>query len=179
MESLKIIGVAIVAAIAYGIVHDQITARICVEYFTVFHPPVFVTHSPTLLGIGWGIIATWWVGAFLGVLLAISARAGSPPRFRAADLIRPICTLLVVMAGCAIAAGLAGFLLTRSGRLAVPQDVTDYLPRVRHARFMTDWYAHNASYGTGFLGGLVLCGWTIWKRFRGAAAKSAHAALIQ
>jgi len=33
MQSIKIILTCVVAAILYGIVHDQITARICVEYF--------------------------------------------------------------------------------------------------------------------------------------------------
>ena len=65
IETLKIILLCVAAAILYGIIHDQFTARICVEYFTIFHPPVFPTQSPTLLGIGWGIIATWWMGAFL------------------------------------------------------------------------------------------------------------------
>jgi hypothetical protein len=51
-EGLKIILASVAAAIIYGIVHDQITARICIEYFTVFHPPVFLTQSPTLLGFG-------------------------------------------------------------------------------------------------------------------------------
>ena len=80
MESLKIVLVCIAAAVLYGIVHDQFTARACIEYFTVFHPPVFRTQSPTLLGFGWGIIATWWVGAILGVLLALTARAGPRPK---------------------------------------------------------------------------------------------------
>jgi hypothetical protein len=39
-EHLKIILACVAAAIIYGILHDQITARVCVEYFTVFHPPV-------------------------------------------------------------------------------------------------------------------------------------------
>src|SRR5450432_1986345 len=60
MEALKIAITCVIAAVLYGIVHDQITARICIEYFTVFHPPIFHTQSPTLLGIGWGIVATWW-----------------------------------------------------------------------------------------------------------------------
>jgi hypothetical protein len=33
--------------VVYGIVHDQVTARVCVEYFTVGHPPVFQTNSDT------------------------------------------------------------------------------------------------------------------------------------
>ena len=59
MKSLLIIGTTILCCVIYGIIHDQITARLCVEYFTVFHPPVFATQNPTLLGLGWGIIATW------------------------------------------------------------------------------------------------------------------------
>ena len=40
MEILKIWLFCIAAAICYGIVHDQITVRICVEYFSVFHPTI-------------------------------------------------------------------------------------------------------------------------------------------
>jgi hypothetical protein len=77
MQALGIVLVSILAAVVYGIVHDQVTARVCVEYFTIGHPPVFHTDDPTLLGIGWGIIATWWVGAMLGAPLAIVARSPS------------------------------------------------------------------------------------------------------
>ena len=41
IESLKIVVLCIVAAIVYGILHDQVTARVCVEYFTIGHPPIF------------------------------------------------------------------------------------------------------------------------------------------
>jgi hypothetical protein len=90
VESLKICFVSICAAILYGVIHDQITARVCLEYFTVFHPPIFETQSPTLLALGWGVIATWWMGAFLGVLLAIAARVGSRPKLSAVNLLKPI-----------------------------------------------------------------------------------------
>ena len=66
MQFMAIVVLCIVSSVVYGIVHDQITARICVEYFTIGHPPVFETDDPTLLGLGWGVIATWWVGAGLG-----------------------------------------------------------------------------------------------------------------
>jgi hypothetical protein len=85
-----IIVLCIVAAVIYGVVHDQITARICVEYFTIGHPPVFGTDDPTLLGLGWGVIATWWVGLILGVLLALSSRVGSWPQLSAKQLVRPL-----------------------------------------------------------------------------------------
>ena len=98
MESLKIIAGCIVAAMLYGIVHDQVTARIYLPYFTVFHPPVLNTESPTLIAIGWGIIATWWVGAFLGVLLALSARLGHRAKLTFRELLPLVMRLLCVMA---------------------------------------------------------------------------------
>jgi len=54
MKTLGIVFLCILAAVFYGILHDQITARICVEYFTIGHPIVFGTEDPTLLGIGGG-----------------------------------------------------------------------------------------------------------------------------
>ncbi|MGB7665981.1 MAG: hypothetical protein WBL66_01850, partial [Candidatus Acidiferrales bacterium] len=52
VESLKIIALAVAAAIAYGIVHDQVTIRVCPEYFTVAHPHIFRTGSLTLIALG-------------------------------------------------------------------------------------------------------------------------------
>jgi hypothetical protein len=158
MESLKIVLVCVGAAILYGIVHDQFTARIFVEYFTVFHPPVFPTQSPTLLGIGWGIIATWWVGAILGILLAVAVRAGSRPKLRVGVLINPISKLLVVMAGSACLFGLTGYLLTRWAMIAPPAWVVSGVAPSDRARFMADSWAHNASYAVGFIGGIVQIG---------------------
>jgi hypothetical protein len=102
LEHLKIILICVAAAIAFGVVHDQVTARVCLEYFTVFHPPVFATQSPTALAFGWGVIATWWVGLFLGLLLTLAARAGSRPKQTASQQLRPIAKLLLGMACCAL-----------------------------------------------------------------------------
>jgi hypothetical protein len=163
-ESFKIILVSVSAAVIYGIVHDQITAHICVEYFTVFHPPVFATRSPILLGIGWGIIATWWVGAFLGLLLAIAARAGSRPTLTAVYLLRPIGRLLLLMAACATLFGVAGFLLARYQLVSPPEWVAFRLSTSAQERFMADWWAHSASYASGLIGGIGLCVWTYRRR---------------
>src|SRR5262249_24259868 len=90
MQSLAIVLTCVLAAVAYGIAHDQVTARVCVEYFTVGHPPVFATDDPTWLGIGWGVIATWWVGLLLGVPLAVVARVRSRPKRLGGSLVRPL-----------------------------------------------------------------------------------------
>jgi hypothetical protein len=94
MQVIAIITLCIGMAVVCGILHDQVTARVCVEYFTIGHPPLFDTDSPTLLGLGWGIIATWWVGAVMGYALALSARAGRRPKRGVRSLVRPIFNLL-------------------------------------------------------------------------------------
>lgn len=156
-ETLKILAMCIFAAIFYGVLHDQITAHVCVEYFTVFHPPIFATQSPTWLAFGWGIIATWWVGAFLGIWLAIAGRAGSKCKLSARMLSKPVGKLLLAMGGGALLAGLLGYFLTRRGVIFAPEWVSTNLASTAHARFMGDWWAHNASYAVGIIGGIALC----------------------
>ncbi len=156
MQVIAIIALCIASAVVYGIVHDQVTARVCVEYFTVGHPPVFHTDSPTLLGIGWGIIATWWVGLLLGIPLAIAARAGRRPERDVRSLVRPIVMLLAVMGVCALLGGIAGFILGRIGAIHLIEDLAVRIPSDRHARFLADGGAHLASYFVGFVGGLVV-----------------------
>ena len=51
MQVVGIIGLAICAAVVYGVLHDQVTARICIEYFTIGHPRLIDSDSPTVLGL--------------------------------------------------------------------------------------------------------------------------------
>ena len=164
MQFLKIVVLCIVAAIGYGMIHDQVTARVCVEYFSVFHPPVFATNSPTLLGLGWGVIATWWVGLFLGVLLGIAARFGTRPKLALSSLVRPIATLLLLMAASAVVSGFTGYALAKHGVIFPPDWVAARLDPSAHARFMADWWAHSASYAVGLIGGLIVCALQYRKR---------------
>ena len=170
MQGTLIILLCIGSAICYGIVHDQITARICVEYFTIGHPPVFGTDSPTLLGFGWGVIATWWVGLILGVPLAMAARLGQRPMRTAAWLVRPIAILLLVMACCAVLAGVIGYILARNRVVFLVGPLASAVPVERHVPFLIDLWSHNASYLAGFVGGIVLAVVT-WKS-RGTTAEN-------
>jgi predicted CoA-binding protein len=156
MQVLAIIALCIGSAVIYGIVHDQITARVCIEYFTIGHPPVFPTESPTWLGIGWGIIATWWVGLLLGIPLAVAARAGRQPKRSAWSLFQPIFRLLVCMAISAFVAGLMGFFLGRAGVFSLIEPLASRVPREKHVWFLANLWAHDASYLIGFVGGIVV-----------------------
>jgi hypothetical protein len=154
MEFIKIILLCILAAIGYGVVHDLITAHLCVEYFTVAHPPVFHTESPTFLALGWGVIATWWVGLFLGILLATVARCGNRTKITVGQLVPSILRLLGVMAIMAATAGTLGYVLAARGVIQLPAFMAGHIPQQHQAGFMADWWAHSASYLSGFLGGL-------------------------
>jgi hypothetical protein len=165
MKSLKIILLCILSAIAYGILFDQVTARICVEYFTVGHPPIFNTTSPTLLAVGWGVVATWWVGLILGILAALASRCGSLPKFDAIHLVRPIGILLAIMAITSLAAGLIGYQIATIGGLTLSNSFAIRIPREHHPLFFADAFAHLAAYGVGGLGGMLLCIW-VWFRRR-------------
>lgn len=156
MKAVAIVLLSIFSAVVYGIIHDEITARICVEYFTIGHPPVFDTDSPTLLGIGWGVIATWWVGLILGVPLAMAARLGKRPKRDATSLVRPVVTLLFVMAVCAFLAGIIGYLLARNRLVFLLEPMASAVPSEKHVRFIADLWSHLASYFVGFIGGVVL-----------------------
>lgn len=166
LEILKIVLLCIAAAVMYGIVHDQITARVCVEYFTVGHPPMFDTESPTLLALGWGVIATWWAGAILGVPAALVAQTGSWPRYSARMLLRPIGVLLGVMALAALLTGLASYRAATRGELVLWEPLASQIEASKHAAFLADGGAHLASYAVGFLGGVVVCVWIAVGRWR-------------
>lgn len=164
-EALRIVLLGLGAAVLYGIAQDHVTARICPEYFTVGHadlgmPQVFHNPSPTVLAFAWGVVATWWVGLPLGVVLAVVGRAGRWPKLTAQDLLRPIGVVLGLMALGAVVGGFVGYF---SGVVAL---VPAAVPEAARNRFAIDFGAHLAAYVVGLAGGLGLCVWTLLHRRR-------------
>jgi hypothetical protein len=158
MQFIAIILTSIAASVIYGILHDQVTARICIEYFTMGHPDlgrpeIFHSSNPMVIAIAWGIVATWWVGLMLGVLLAITARAGSWPKRSARSLVRPIAVLMAINAVCALIAGTAGWIAASNGWNA---DLVSFLPPEKQVPFIADLCAHQSSYAIGFIVGLIV-----------------------
>jgi hypothetical protein len=156
MQGLKIVLLGVAAAVIYGVLHDQVTARICVEYFTIGHPPIFATQDPTLLALAWGVSASWWVGLLLGVGLALVARFGRRPRRSAGPHVRPVAGLMGVTACGALLAGVVGWLLAQRGSVFLVEPLASEVPADRQAVFLADAWAHSASYLVGLVGGNVM-----------------------
>lgn len=108
------------------------------------------------MAIHWGVVATWWVGLALGVLLATAARCGSAPKRGVRELVLPVLGLLAVCACCALVSGVTGWLLAESGAIRLAGRIAERVPPDRHVAFLADRWAHTASYGAGLLGGMVL-----------------------
>jgi hypothetical protein len=169
-EALKIIALTVGLSCAYGIVHDQITARVCIEYFTIGHvSPANIPWTPTVLGLFWGIVATWWVGVLLGIPLTICARVGPWPKRTARELLRPLLLLLAITFTCAM----TGLLVARLTGFTVPRHIlSERLPDDRVAVFSADLVTHNLSYGVGLFGGPWLGAWVLRERLKASKVEA-------
>lgn len=173
MEFVKIWLATIALAVLYGIVHDMVTAHVCVEYFTIGHEDIFGTDNSVLLALGWGTVATWWVGLVLGGLIASAAQLGPAPRISLLDLFRPAAILLGLIAFSAVAFGITGYTLARTDQMALGGVLAMEVPANSHDRFVANAWAHTAAYAAGAIGALVLCVWIVAQRLR--ASRSAGA----
>jgi hypothetical protein len=162
VKTAQIIFLSIIAACTYGVVHDEITVRICIEYFTVAHPPLFHTTSPTLLALCWGVAATAGIGAGLGVIIALVSQSRGAAAYSVARLGRSILVLLAGMGASAFTAGLVGYQLSRRGFISIPAGLAETIPAHHYHRFMAVWFAHGASYLVGLAGGALLC-FRVWQ----------------
>lgn len=114
--AIHIVLLSVGAAVVYGVLHDQVTAHVCIEYVTLGHVNFFNLGSPTLVALEWGFIATWWAGLALGVPVALVARIGKGrPAISAIELLRPTLVLLGVIGLIALASGMTGYVLARVG----------------------------------------------------------------
>jgi hypothetical protein len=149
----------------YGIMHDQITYSICSEYFTNFKFIQFrispeLRESERLASALVGLLATWWVGVPIGIILGpIGIQSLEWKTFLTLKM-RAIAITFVV----AILFGVAGYLLGLIGstatfdkqlhiqHLAGYPEMYEALLQVKDVKgFIVVGYIHTFSY----LGGLV------------------------
>ena len=143
-------------AILFGIVHNQFTVRISLEYFTIGHRALISSTSPTLMGIAWGVHPNWWVGLGLGVLLAITGKAGKWPKRSAMSFVKPLLLLFLISGIASAAAGILGHRLAGSGVLGLYEPLSSAVPASGHAAYISALWMHTASYTAASMGGLII-----------------------
>jgi len=164
MQAVLILGVTVVGAVAYGVAHDLITAHVCVEYFSVAHPPIVRSDYPAVYAVVWGVVATWWVGLPLGIMNALACRLGAVNKWSASRYVRTLIRFLIGLLAISSTLGLIGLVMFWIGAVPMPTRYITSIPN--HAGFMYDVWSHLASYGFGILGGLVVHYYIIWSRLR-------------
>ena len=193
---------SVAAACLYGIAHDQFTARVCPEYFTEgFHRKMvekwpdswlkrtlLTTKSPTKLGVLWGVLASWKMGALCSVPLILASRVGSWPKLGMKDLAAPAALALGVMGLYSLKEGRRGYELAGKNEIDIwflsawrpeesdrdhYEDKRNYYKRIagdtpdeQLDHYIADVYAHRAAYTSGALAALGLTGWILYKRLR-------------
>lgn len=169
IESGKIVALAILASVVYGIIHDQITIRRSPAYFTDWqvHADFFHHQNLTVVALFWGVVATWWVGLILGILLAGAANIGKTDPWTWKQVLRP---LFIVMATTGILA-VMGYQTSQALGFTVPSSVVNFWMEDSegYVRFSAVWVAHTVSYVAAGVGGLGLSIHILQKRRYSAA----------
>lgn len=188
---LKIVCLCVAAACALGVALDQVTTRICFEYFSEgFHKIMmegswiekFLNRYPencTVWGITWGILASWWVGAILGVLLGIVSIVGPWPRpsFRRCTMLVVACVLFTALAVSSLSAfGMSYYLETIDRREVVAmcseyefyiaanaEKLSEALEKIGR-RYLLCGYIHELAYLVGGLDGICLVALVLGRR---------------
>lgn len=135
-------------------------------YFTREHPTIVPTDSPLLLAFVWGVIATWWMGAILGLLLTTAARWGRYEKLAASQLTPSVLRLMALAGICALVAGILGYWASSVGEFHRFGFSPEWATPEQTPRYWAVAAAHTASYAVGGLGGLWLVINTWFKRRR-------------
>lgn len=151
----KIVGFCTLASVCYGLVHDTFTMLVCKPYFTEHHPDVFHTDNTLVLILGWGIYATWWMGAILGVIVGMAATIGRSPVLGARRLIGPLVKTLGVVLVLAFCSWL--FVMVAGPRVARPQGA----PNPDAQKLMASATMHNTSYMLSTVCGFGMAGYAV------------------
>lgn len=145
----------VLAAVAYGIVHDQITVRIYPPYFTEWHPYLVDTGNLTLVALAWGFVATWWVGLPLGLVLGLAGCAGRRPVAPFRLLLRYLVWTVAITGLLALLTGLAAWFLGLKVSESLMGPIEDRSADAVH-RFSTVLAIHNTSYNASVVVALVV-----------------------
>jgi hypothetical protein len=141
MPRFRAMLLGIVLLSGYAIVQDQFSARLCPEYFTVLHNPIVGLTDPTLLGITWGFLGSWWGGALLGYGAGLASTLGRHQPMTVKQLLKPMLCVIAFVAVCTTLAGISVAMNADGFSVQVHALSTETIPVQRHkAAFIVATY---------------------------------------
>jgi len=152
-----ILGVAMLTG--YGMLMDQVSVRLCPEYFTVLHNPIPGLTDPTLLGLAWGFLGAAGGGVAMGYVAGLTATDGRKPPLATRELIRP---MLLLVGGTAVATAVTGAIVAiHAATFEIHLDplFAKRIPVERHRSLFTVACYHAAAYASAILGSVILFVW--------------------
>ena len=146
---------AVLAAGAFGAIHDQVSYTVSYEYFTRFKFPQFGLLDPAVperVRVAFvGFLASWWMGIPIGLLTGIGGLFQLTTRHMQIALLRS----LVVITGFTLLFALGGLLYgyLQTAHLDLINYSGWYIPgNLAHPRhFICAGYMHNSAYIGGAL----------------------------
>lgn len=157
--------IAILSAVLYGVVNDQITLTLSPEYFTVFKRSEFY---PLLQALGLedapvriealvvGTAATWWFGGILGIVLSLTGNAGRSQRLSTRAYVGAIGMVMCVTVVVSVISGLIAYIAEPWVNPSVTEwPFLDGITAIRPA-FAVGWW-HNGAYAGALAGTIWAC----------------------
>lgn len=152
---ILIIFISVLLASFYGALHDQITYTISSEYFTIYKFDQFGfsdwgNNNPRATTALIGILATWWVGLFIGVFQGLVGLIHKTPKLMFQYTFKAI----LITLGITIMFGVIGYLIEQLN----PETYTDccYPYAIKDGKsFQIVGSIHNYSYTGGEIGAFI------------------------
>jgi hypothetical protein len=155
--------------VTYGILQNQVSARLCPEYFTQFHKPIPDVTDPTLLAVCWGFLASWWGGTLFGYVAGLVATLGPRPPLTTRDFVRPLLVYLVALTTVVAISGVSVWINSTNLGVSIDPSFTWQFPAVsRHKNLLIVATYHMVAYATATVGGVIVCVWLGRERVRRA-----------
>ncbi len=155
MNFIKCFLLVFFGVIIFSILHDLITANICLEYFTKAHVKVISSENPFILALFWGVFASWWLALPIAFSIAMIIHHKKSVSF--IWLRKKIITNLSGLFLLCVFVGIIGFTLSKFEIIRPSENFLLKIGNIHWENFFYCIFSHTCAYVGGILvGGLLI-----------------------